>query len=128
MDANLTEKYCRGCSNRLVPPDASGNLNDGAFWRFDFRCLACRLKAEFFTTFAPWGIQIKLHGQYNWTSQQRSRIAVALLESATEMAKTAKKGRMLIIRVLILRARDVLALNADLLDRQIEYYRPWMER
>lgn len=33
-------KYCRGCGHRLVE-------EDGAYWKFDFRCLMCRLKAAF---------------------------------------------------------------------------------
>jgi hypothetical protein len=41
------KKYCRKCGNRLVHPDDQGNLNDGAFWKFDNWCLNCRLDKLF---------------------------------------------------------------------------------
>jgi hypothetical protein len=36
-------KYCRGCGSRLHQPDECGNLFDGAYWKFDYYCLRCRL-------------------------------------------------------------------------------------
>jgi hypothetical protein len=40
-------KYCRGCGSRLQQPDAQGNLKDGAYWKFAYNCLRCRLAALF---------------------------------------------------------------------------------
>ncbi len=37
----MKSKYCRGCGQKL------DEGRDKAFWKFDFRCLPCRLTALF---------------------------------------------------------------------------------
>ncbi len=68
---------------------------------------------------------MKMHGRNGWTAKRRMEIAADILADAYD---EIGNGRDIHAADLIRKARQVLVLNPDFLDRKVKEYQMWMKK